>query len=169
MPSAVRRVSPARKTTSPTRAAKIRVADSAIGLGVFANRLIAKGETVGKVRGRVIDDPDYSTRYGIDLGGSFTLEPHKPFRFLNHCCEPNCSLQMTEGASGKGADRSIYVVATRDIQADEQLFIDYAWSADAAIPCLCGSSKCRGWVVDEDELHLLVPKKAKESPARKRK
>jgi SET domain-containing protein len=169
MPSAARSVSPARKTTTPSRTAKIRVAESAIGLGVFANRLIPKGEVVGKVRGRVIDDADYSTRYGIDLGDTFTLEPHKPFRYLNHCCEPNCSLQMSEGPSGKGADRSIHVVATRDIQPDQQLYIDYAWSADAAIVCLCGSPKCRGWVVDEDELHLLVDPKPKKTPARKRK
>jgi hypothetical protein len=46
----------------------------------------------------------------------------------------------------------VWLVALRVIQPGEELTIDYAWEAEAAIPCGCGSANCRGWIVDEAEL-----------------
>ncbi len=52
-------------------------------------------------------------------------------------------------------DAEIWVESIRDILPGEELTIDYAWPADRAMKCLCGSPNCRGWVVDPAELHLL--------------
>ncbi len=41
------------------------------------------------------------------------------------------------------------------VHAGEELTIDYGWPAEVAIPCLCGSRHCRGWIVDPDEVELL--------------
>ncbi|MDR3233466.1 MAG: SET domain-containing protein-lysine N-methyltransferase [Planctomycetaceae bacterium] len=53
------------------------------------------------------------------------------------------------------ADAEIWVETLRDILPDEELSIDYAWSADRAAKCLCGKPTCRGWIVDPKELHFL--------------
>jgi len=46
-------------------------------------------------------------------------------------------------------------LCAKDIKQGDELTIDYAWSADAAIPCGCGSKNCRGYVVSEKELSKL--------------
>ncbi len=53
------------------------------------------------------------------------------------------------------ADAEIWVESTRDIFPGDELTIDYAWPADRAARCLCGSPNCRGWIVDPAELGLL--------------
>jgi hypothetical protein len=57
-------------------------------------------------------------------------------------------------------DAEIWVESTRDILPGEELTIDYAWPADRATKCLCGSSHCRGWIVDPAELDELLNKTA---------
>lgn len=56
------------------------------------------------------------------------------------------------------ADAELWIEAIRDIMPGEELTIDYAWPADRGAKCLCGSPRCRGWIVDPDELHLLQGK-----------
>ena len=55
----------------------------------------------------------------------------------------------------KDADAEIWIETTRDIMPDEELTIDYAWPADRAVKCLCGTPQCRGWIVDPAERELL--------------
>ena len=52
-------------------------------------------------------------------------------------------------------DAEIWVESTRDILPGEELTIDYAWPADRAVKCLCGSPNCRSWIVGPDELDEL--------------
>jgi hypothetical protein len=52
-------------------------------------------------------------------------------------------------------DSEIWVEVIRDILPGDELTIDYAWPADRAAKCLCGSPACRGWIVDPNELELL--------------
>ncbi len=141
----------------PTVASLVRVGRVTFGRGVFAQKSIEKGIVVGEVTGKVIDDPNYVTSYCIDLGGSLSLEPRAPFRYLNHCCTPNCRLVLTECEyeDGSAAPSEVHVEALSDIAEGAELTIDYAWSAEGAIPCLCGSRQCRGWVVDANELSKL--------------
>ena len=56
-------------------------------------------------------------------------------------------------------DAEIWVESTRDILPGEELTIDYAWPADRAFKCLCGSPNCRGWIVDPAELDELSAEK----------
>ena len=53
------------------------------------------------------------------------------------------------------ADAEIWVEAMQDIMPNEELTIDYAWTADRAMKCLCGKPSCRGWIVDPSERELL--------------
>ena len=103
------------------------------------------------MRGKVIGDDDYDPAYCVDLGEFGVLDPTAPFRYLNHSCEPNCELVAWETEELP----EIWVHVLRTIRPGDQLTIDYAWHAEAAIPCLCGSPNCRGYVVDANQMHKV--------------
>ncbi|MDR1958119.1 MAG: SET domain-containing protein-lysine N-methyltransferase [Planctomycetaceae bacterium] len=160
----------------------IRVDRTVCGLGVFAVRKYREGARIGRVRGKIFADPDYSSNYCIDAGGSMSLEPAAPFCFLNHSCEPNCQLlnyidenewddtlrrklaferaNRPQAKKFAGTDAAfgveLWLETLRDIEPHEQLTIDYAWTEDRAIPCLCGSPKCRGWIIAEELLEEFL-------------
>lgn len=135
----------------------VRVGNVAFGKGVFARQDIPKGTILGLVEGRIIDDPVYGTSHCIDLGGTLSLEPRAPFRYLNHCCTPNSTLCMQEATyeDGSVAPPQIMVESLCDIPKGAEVTIDYKWSANGAIKCRCGSQGCRGWIVAQEELHLV--------------
>ena len=120
------------------------------GLGVFARTRISARYAVGRVVGE-IKPRDYRSQYCVEFGDS-DLEPNEPFRFLNHSCEHNCELIEWNIGYGGQTFLELWVHALRDIEQGEELTIDYAWDWQEAIPCLCGSKKCRGWICKEDEL-----------------
>lgn len=133
---------------------KLHVKTTAVGRGLFARRMFRKGQAVGVMEGRLIEGDDYDPSYVVDMGKLGVLDPHAPFRYLNHGCDPNCELVEWEYEDGS-MDSRIWVHALRTVRPRDELTIDYGWSADSAIPCLCGSSSCRGWVVDAAELGKL--------------
>jgi len=129
------------------------VKTSDLGMAVYACRHFQADVNIGEITGTVIDDPDYGSEYCMTAGEGQSLEAAAPFRFLNHSCNPNCELIIWEGDTP--ADWELCLHSIRPIEPGDQLTIDYAWSVDAAIPCLCRSEKCRGWIVNESELHLI--------------
>ena len=136
------------------KAAALRVANTPCGLGVFAGRDFLPGEVVGEIEGRVITDPDFGSRYCYDMGDERCIEPVAPFRFLNHSCEPNCQFRPLDVRTEAelAPRRRVFVLAHDDILAGDELTIDYGWPAHMAIPCLCKTENCRGWVVARREL-----------------
>jgi hypothetical protein len=136
----------------------VRVGPSPYGLGVYASRWFVTGEFLGPIQGEVVEDPQYSSDYCIELGDQ-SLEPAAPFRFLNHSCQPNCALVTYEEEDEDGTSRglSVWLEILQEIAPRQQMTIDYAWPATAAIPCQCGSASCRGWIVAEEDLAAVVP------------
>jgi hypothetical protein len=130
----------------------IRVGPARHGLGVFARRAIVEDEIIGEVTGAIIHKVGYGSEYCIDLDPGRVLEPDSPFRYVNHSCDPNCEIFSWDQTEGDITPDHVFLVALRVIQPGEELSIDYAWEAAAAIPCGCGSANCRGWIVDEAEL-----------------
>ena len=137
------------------------MAPSKIGLGVFAARRLRRGLTLGEVRGTIFHGAENATPYCIELDDERSLEPTEPFRFLNHSCSPNCEIFSWEDEPDR-----IFLHVLETIQPDEELTIDYAWAAEAAIPCLCGAQDCRGWIVDVGQLQTLL---AREKRRRRRR
>ena len=137
---------------------KVRTRRMALGRGVYALRRLRRNETIGEITGRIIDDPDYGSEYCIELGPERNMEPKAPFRYLNHSCEPNCEVFSWNAEPGEDPSVSdrLWLQALRTIQPDEELTIDYGWPADVAIRCQCGTGNCRGWVVSEEELPLVL-------------
>jgi hypothetical protein len=119
---------------------------------------------VGRVKGKVIPDGDYSSEYCIDLSNGTVLEPAAPFKFLNHACEPNCELVLWKVPHPVNDTYTleVWLHTLRRIKPDEELTIDYAWPASVAIPCLCNSANCRNWIVAAEELPLVKKRRAVE-------
>ncbi|EXJ65022.1 histone-lysine N-methyltransferase SETD1 [Cladophialophora yegresii CBS 114405] len=69
-------------------------------------------------------------------------------RFINHSCSPNCTAKIIR----VGGTKRIVIYALRDIEkvADEELTYDYKFErelgSDDRIPCLCGSTVCKGFL-----------------------
>jgi SET domain-containing protein len=132
----------------------VRAAASPHGLGLFSLRSFHHNDRIGPIDGQVIDDPEYESDYCMELGGA-VLEPVSPFRYINHSCRPNCELvelSQRETRSGLG---ELWLEALCEIAPGEQMTIDYAWPARAAVPCGCGCDDCRGWIVALDEIDAV--------------
>ncbi|KAK6343956.1 histone methyltransferase set1 [Orbilia brochopaga] len=67
-------------------------------------------------------------------------------RFINHSCTPNCTAKIIKVEGTK----RIVIYALRDIMKDEELTYDYKFEreidSEERIPCLCGSSGCKGFL-----------------------
>lgn len=149
---------------------KLRVRTTHLGKGVFARKRFRKSQIVGEAIGKIIINAEYDSRYCVELSDTHVLEPGAPFRYLNHSCEPNCELFSWEPDEWGDESHRVFVQALRTIQPGEELTIDYAWQAEAAIPCLCSAANCRGWIVDVSELPHLKrgPRQSGSGRARKR-
>lgn len=122
-----------------------------MGRGLFAGAAFGAEAVLGEVTGTICSS-DHRSDYCIDMGTKAVMEPGPPFRFLNHCCDPNCQLIRWKHQVVRGVRLPrLWVTTLRDIAVGEELTIDYAWSAESAIECMCGSPKCRGFVVAADE------------------
>jgi SET domain-containing protein len=137
----------------------VRLRNTVKGKGVFALKRFRKSQRVGEVSGTIIEGIDYDSRYCIELSDTHVLEPTGIFRFLNHSCEPNCELFSWKPDDLGDESHRVFVEALRKIEPGDELTIDYAWNAEAAIPCLCGAESCRGWIVDPDEINQIKRRK----------
>jgi hypothetical protein len=98
----------------------------------------------------------YSGEEGPDDGPEMLLDLTDQTRWINHSCDPNTEVDTVWDADTRTGQA--WWIALRNIKPGEELTYDYAFAAHLAEPCSCGSSKCRGLIVDESELHQ-VPKK----------
>jgi tetratricopeptide (TPR) repeat protein len=109
----------------------------------------------------------YGSRYCMDIGNGRVLEPHAPYRYVNHSCAPNCEFDFFDLAPmGESQSlRRVFLISLREIKPGEELTIDYNWSAETAIPCRCEAPTCRGWIVNPDQLED-VPARNQQHPSR---
>jgi len=134
-------IAPARCWLDP----RVDVRPSAIrGLGLFASAPIPKGEVVGVLGGRTIDDQELRriarTRekynsLGIAEGVNLLLQDDERIARGNHSCDSN--LWMRDAFT---------LEARRDIATGEEITVDYALQTallDWEMACRCGSPLCR--------------------------
>ena len=123
------------------------------GYGGRATRAFRTGETVCFGDGVLYDaDAEFDDTYALivddDRGNAIFWDLVDQTRWFNHSCDPN-----TEVLSRFDRERNRVVawwVAIRDIAAGEEITYDYGFVADVAEPCACGTSRCRGLIVDSD-------------------
>ncbi len=68
-----------------------------------------------------------------------------PARYMNHSCDGNCEAINFDG--------EIWIVAIQDIKKGDELVYDYGYDMEHFLdhPCKCGSRKCIGYIVREDQ------------------
>lgn len=132
----------------------VRVGPAQCGLGVFALCPLHVEELIGQVCGKLMTDPDYGSEYCMEFGEGLAIEPIAPFRYVNHSCQPNCGLieVEVEWDDDQPGGNELLLEALSEIATGEQLTIDYAWPAEVAVRCRCGSPDCRGWIVAEEQV-----------------
>ncbi|MEI8228658.1 MAG: SET domain-containing protein-lysine N-methyltransferase [Planctomycetota bacterium] len=143
----------------------LRVGPTHVGSGVFASRRLKAGMVIGEINGEISDEHPADPSYCMELASGKLLEPAAPLRFVNHSCDPNCELFYWFDEDASTQEDRLWLQTIRTIEPGEELSIDYCWPADAAIPCRCGATNCRNWIVDPEELHLLPPAAGDGSPA----
>ncbi|HLI46297.1 MAG TPA: SET domain-containing protein [Geobacterales bacterium] len=110
------------------------------GKGVFANKDIKKDEIILVFHGDLIkaDLTNIHSPYALQLDFSLYLLPSGEGKFINHSCEPNCKLLLS--------NKQLFLIALRDIRKDEELCYNYNTSeydmgVDAFV-CSCNSKNC---------------------------
>ncbi|PCI21377.1 SET domain-containing protein-lysine N-methyltransferase [Candidatus Wolfebacteria bacterium] len=98
---------------------------------------------------------ELNKRYQID--GNV---PENTARLINHSCDPNCEVEVEKG--------EIWIYAIKDIKKDEELSYDYGYDLECFEdhPCWCGTDKCVGYIVAEDQRNKLKKKLAPKKPVR---
>ncbi|XP_038055486.1 histone-lysine N-methyltransferase SETD1B-A-like isoform X2 [Patiria miniata] len=126
------------------------------GWGLYAMQPISADEMVieyvgESIRQSVADERE--TRYEkIGIGSSYlfridadaiidaTLTGNLA-RFINHSCTPNCYAKIISMESQK----KIVIYSKQNISTGEEITYDYKFPIeDEKIPCLCGTTQCRG-------------------------
>jgi SET domain-containing protein len=149
-----------RKQTSSTPF--IRVGPSGVhGLGAFAACDLPAQAFLGLYEGRRYSPQDIAARkwddqltYLFKLSNDETIDGAKGgngTRHLNHACDPNCEAVEEYDEAGELLLKFQTLVP---VDEGEELFIDYALSADDGstpdqYPCRCGSALCRGTMLSE--------------------
>ncbi len=126
------------------------------GRGVFALRPLVEGERILEYKGEVVswrNAVSHHRRHGIDghtflfgLSDGRVIDGSRggnSSRWLNHACAANCEAVEQEGR--------IFILATRDIGAGAELFIDYQLVVTDELDdelrqqyqCRCGAMDCR--------------------------
>jgi SET domain-containing protein len=129
----------------------IRVVRSAIdGYGVIAVRPFSEGDAIAEVDGVTWrDEEDVDDRYSLWIEDGLYFDMVDQTRFINHSCDPNS--YVNTGVTDDGQAWAT-IIALRAIAIGEELSYDYAFPPHLAEPCRCGSSKCRGLIVEEEAL-----------------
>lgn len=142
----------------------VRIGPTHVGRGVFARRQIAADVVIGEIFGAHLDEHPEDSSYVMELPSSKLLDPAPPLRFVNHSCDPNCEIFYWEPEPGEVQEDRLWLQTIRPIEPGEELLIDYAWPADAAIPCRCGAATCRGWICSSEELPLVLEREGLTGP-----
>lgn len=125
------------------------------GSGCYTTAPIKKGTFVVEYTGprltkkradEIYDTARRTYLFGLD-DGKHVIDGDGLAAFINHCCDPNCEPDEIKGR--------IWIIASRDIQAGEELTYDYNLydgELDDRSVCHCGAKKCRGSMYAEEEL-----------------
>lgn len=107
----------------------VYVKDSQIhGKGIYTSRLIKTGEKIMVISGEVISGDECERRENeennvyIFWNGETYIDTNKTdkIKYINHDCDYNCEVHDRD-------ESSLWLVAARDINIDEELTIDYGY------------------------------------------
>ena len=117
------------------------------GRGLFALSDLPARRKLGELGGELITEREARRRARsadcimiVEFGDGTALDAThsgSPFRYVNHSCEPNAFMRLYRGR--------VEFYALRRVKAGEEVTCDYGETHhDGALPCRCGSRRCRG-------------------------
>ena len=130
----------------------VRIGNSRIdGQGLFAAQDITKGTRIIAYTGEKITRKESARRleagnaYIFHLSYRYALDGEtlaNTARYINHSCDPNCDVEKMHD--------TLWIVALRDIQEDEELSYNYGYTLEhyKDNPCNCGAQNCCGYILD---------------------
>ena len=121
----------------------VRGKSSVHGHGVFAAEAITKNTRIIDYAGELIrNDAECEAREGAHQarGELWIFRVNRAWsrdasvggniaRFINHSCTPNCWFKVV--------DKTVWIIAARNIRRGEELTYDYRIIGDRTIPCRC--------------------------------
>lgn len=124
---------------------KIYLGEGDLGKGVFAKRLLRKGEIILKFKGPIIGFEDAVAKgekecWPLQVEKTEYIDLEEPGCFANHSCNPN---------SGIVANRIL--VAIKNIEMGTEIRYDYSTTVDEdywRMECRCKSNNCRNIISD---------------------
>ncbi|MGE3540455.1 MAG: SET domain-containing protein [Candidatus Tectimicrobiota bacterium] len=131
---------------------QVRVGPSRIaGQGLFTEQDIPAGSVILPYQGEKIASAERARRLAAGNAYIFHLNYRYAIdgqsleniaRYINHSCEPNCTVDRTGD--------TLWVVACRAIAAGEELSFNYGYDMQhyQANPCACGARTCCGYILD---------------------
>ena len=130
------------------------------GLGLFAAQPIKPGTRILPYIGEKIPKDESTKRLAQGNAYIFTFNDRYDIdgkvlrntaRYINHACDPNCEVYKTQ--------RTLWVVALRDIQEGEELTSNYGYALDdePPHPCTCGAEQCCGYILAQQYWGLIKP------------
>ena len=84
---------------------------------------------------------ELNKRYDIDGGIARNYA-----RFINHSCDPNCEVEITSN--------QIWISSIKRIKKGTELLYNYGYPYDSDFEdhiCKCGSKKCVGYILSDDD------------------
>lgn len=118
----------------------LKVKRSSAGLGLYTMEDIKKGAKIIEYVGIVYSSrDDLTTRYIFSVNSKIDIDGSPRYnlaRYINHSCAPNAESSIKKG--------HVWIVATRDIKAGEELSYDYGKEYFDIIikPAGCRCKKC---------------------------
>lgn len=114
--------------------------------GVFAARLIKKGERIIEYTGRKLTAAQAErskSDYLFQLNSKTFIDGKNTARYINHSCEENAVVKIERG--------HIWIDASKDIKKGEEIVYSYSYDLEESkdYPCACGAKKCVGYILDE--------------------
>tara|TARA_S200000501_G_C20622590_1_gene655307 strand:- start:170 stop:688 length:519 start_codon:yes stop_codon:yes gene_type:complete len=137
------------------------------GTGVFATQNIAKGTRIIEYIGQKVTKKEGDKRserrikkylnsketgsvYIFELNSRYDIDgsySYNKARFINHSCNPNCEVDIIKG--------KIWISSIKKIKISEEFTYDYGYEFDKEDftdhICECGSKKCIGYIISQDD------------------
>ena len=144
------------------------------GSGLFASQNIKKGSPIIEYVGDKVTKREGDRRadkqinkakkynkngmvYIFELNKRYDIDGDVPYnhaRLINHSCNPNCEVVID--------NNRLWISAIKNINKNNELSYNYGYSYDTDYGehiCKCGSSRCVGYILDEDHWPKLKKKK----------
>ena len=136
------------------------------GSGLFALSNIKKGEQVIEYIGDKVTKREGDKRADKQIkkaeknkknGMGYVFELNKKYdidggvarnyaRFINHSCDPNCEVEIT--------NNEIWISSIKRIKKGAELYYNYGYPFETDYEehiCKCGSKKCVGYILSDDD------------------